>query len=76
MAMIGIISAFFAPWFVPAACIVFLCICYPAWEVLLIALLMDLLWLPGAGFSVPYFLVGSIALVWLCAPLRSQFLST
>ncbi len=68
------LGAFFAPWWIPLACIAALALRYPAWEALFIGLLMDLLWLPGQGFEVPFFLIASIALVWMCAPLRNQFL--
>ncbi len=74
VASVGILGAFFAPWWVPLACMVLLALRYPAWEVLFIGLVMDLLWLPGEGFEVPFFLIGGIVLVWICAPLRNQFL--
>ncbi|MBI5457158.1 hypothetical protein HY971_00310 [Candidatus Kaiserbacteria bacterium] len=74
LALIGFLGIFFAPWWVPLICIIALSLRYPAWEVPIIGLLMDLLWLPGEGFQIPLFLIGSIALVWVCAPLRSQFL--
>ena len=74
IASIGILGAFFASWWIPLACIVALALRYPAWEVLFIGLLMDFLWLRGEGLEIPFFLLGSIALVWMCAPLRNQFL--
>ena len=75
VALAGVVGAFFAPWWVPVLCMLFLALRYPAWEVLFIGLLIDLMWLPATGFSVPFFLMGAIALVWLLAPLRSQFLT-
>ena len=75
IALAGIASIFVAPWWVPVLCIVLLSVRYPAWEVLIIALFMDLLWLPGdEGFGLPLFLMASAALVWMCAPLRAKFL--
>lgn len=71
---IGVLGAFFLPWWVPLVCMVALALRYPAWEVLVIGLLMDLLWLPGQGFELPVFLITGIVLVWICAPLRQQFL--
>ncbi len=73
-AVIGIAGAFFAPWWVPLICMIALALRYPAWEVLFIGLVMDLLWLPGEGFEMPVFLIAGIVLVWICAPLRQQFL--
>lgn len=72
--LVGIAGAFFLPWWVPLVCMIGLALRYPAWEVLLIGLVMDLLWLPGQGFELPVFLIAGIALVWICAPLRQQFL--
>lgn len=74
VALVGIVSAFFAPWWVPLVCMVVLALRFPAWEVLFIGLVMDLLWLPGEGFEIPFFLIAGIVLVWVCAPLRNQFL--
>lgn len=74
VALTGLTSAFFAPWWVPLVCMIVLAVRYPAWEVLFIGLLMDFLWLRGEGFELPMFLLASIVLVWICAPLRNQFL--
>lgn len=74
VALAGLLGAFFAPWWVPLVCMGVLALRYPAWEVLFIGLVMDLLWLPGGAFEVPVFLIAGIVFVWICAPLRSQFL--
>ncbi len=74
LCLVGLLGAFFAPWWVPLICMIGLALRYPAWEVLIIGLVMDLLWLPGEGFHTPVFLIGAIVLVWICAPLRNQFL--
>ena len=71
---IGMAGAFFAPWWVPLVCMIVLAVRYPAWEVLFIGLVMDLLWLPEGGLEMPVFLLAGIVLVWICAPLRNQFL--
>ncbi len=75
VSLVGALGVFFAPWWVPALCILFLAIRYPAWEALFIGLLVDLMWLPALGFSAPLFTIGAITIVWLFAPLRSQFLT-
>ncbi len=74
VASVGTFGAFLAPWWVPLVCMGVLAMRYPAWEVLFIGLLMDLLWLPRLGFEIPFFLIGGIVLLWICAPLRNQFL--
>ena len=74
VASIGMAGAFFAPWWVPLVCMIVLAVRYPAWEVLFIGLVMDLLWLPEGGLEIPVFLLAGIVLVWICAPLRNQFL--
>lgn len=74
IALLGITSVLFAPWWVPLLCMIVLSLRYPAWEVPLIGLFMDLMWLPATGFELPLFLIGGILLIWICAPLRSQFI--
>jgi len=71
---VGLLGAFFLPWWIPLVCMVGLALRYPALEVLVIGLVMDMLWLPGESFELPVFLITGIALVWICAPLRNQFL--
>jgi hypothetical protein len=75
LALCGGASVFFAPWWVPLVCMVLLALRYPAWEVPLIGLLVDLLWLPGGGVAVPFFTIAGIVMVWILAPLRDQFLT-
>jgi hypothetical protein len=75
VALCGFCGAVFAPWWVPLVCMVLLSLRYAAWEVPLIGLCMDLLWLPGTGhMMLPVFTLFGVALVWLLAPLRQQFL--
>lgn len=51
---------------------------YRAWEVLLLGLLADLLWMPGSGdwYFVPFCTILAILMVWLAEPLRSAFLNS
>ncbi len=74
--ILGIVGALFAPPWVPAVCIILLALRYPAWEVLVIGLLMDFLWLPAGSLiqPFPFFTVGALVLVWGLEPLRRQFL--
>jgi hypothetical protein len=74
LALIGIIGALFAPWWLAVTCMVLLSLRFPAWEVPFIGLTIDLLWLPGDGFHIPVFTLLGILLVWLASPLRRQFL--
>jgi hypothetical protein len=77
LALVGAFGALFLAWWVPLICMILLSLRWAAWEVLMIGLFMDFLWLPGSGsggFHLPFFTIGGIALVWMCAPLRAQFL--
>ena len=74
-AFIGVIGAiFYSPW-VPLVCMVLLAFRYPSWEVLILGLFMDFLWLPtGFIYPLPIFTIVSIILVWGLEPLRREFL--
>jgi len=74
LALAGCAAALFAPWPFAVACMVLLSLRFAAWEVPLIGLLMDLLWLPETHFMIPYCTVFGIAVVWLASPLRRQLL--
>ena len=73
LALIG--GIFFSPW-IPGVCIVLLAIRFRAWEALFIGLLMDLIWLPAGSPAahLPLFTIGSLVLVWILEPVRSEFL--
>lgn len=75
---IGIGSVFFAPPWVPLLVMVVLAIRYPAWEVPLIGLAVDLLWFTPGGAeglgTLPFFTIAGIALVWGFELLRREFL--
>lgn len=51
---------------------------YRAWEVLLIGLIADFLWMPATGtwHFVPFCTLLGILMVWLAEPLRSAFLNS
>jgi hypothetical protein len=75
LALAGFLGAFFAPWWVPFICMILLSLRFSAWEVPLIGLCVDLLWLPsGTHFALPLFTLLGIALVWAASPLRKQLL--
>lgn len=47
-----------------------------AWEIVFIALIFDLLWAPPFGIhALPWYTMGSLALLWAIEPLRREFLS-
>lgn len=76
IALIGFVSAIAGmPW-LTALCILALSVRYRAWEVVLLGLFMDFMWLPTdvSLYSFPYFTLGSIVIAWLFEPLRIQFL--
>lgn len=63
------------PWWVAVAAMIAISILWRAWEVPLIGLSMDLMWLPGGFFHpLPFFTLLGIALAWGFEPLRSRFL--
>lgn len=76
LALAALFGAFAAPFWVPLLCMVLLSLRFSAWEVPLLGLLVDLLWLPSVGFLTPfpYFTVGGILIVLLFEPLRREFL--
>lgn len=77
IAVIGFLGAIFMPWYVPAICIVLLAIRWRAWEAIVLGAFTDLLWLsPDTGWhGLPLFTIGAIVIVWLCEPLRGEFLT-
>lgn len=72
---LGFLSVIFAPWWMPLICAIFLCVRYAAWEVLLIGLFADLLWLPQISFTtIPIATIAAGILVFGLAPLRKELL--
>ena len=76
LALTRFIAAVFASPWVVLIVMGLLALRWRAWEVLVIGLWMDFLWLPGAFFSsLPLFTFAAIALVWGFEPLRREFLT-
>jgi len=73
---LGILGAIFAPPWLPLLCMALLALRFRAWEVLLIGLFVDFLWLPTGSFlyPLPLFTFVGIVLVWGLEPLRAEFL--
>lgn len=76
LACVAFLSMLFVPFWVPLACMALLSLRFRAWEVPLVGLAMDFLWLPEVGFVHPFpiFTVLGVVLVWVCEPLRREFL--
>lgn len=76
LVIIALFGALVAPFWVPLVCIVLLSLRFRAWEVPLLGLGIDFLWLPSVGLIHPFpvFTVCSIILVWALEPLRREFL--
>ena len=74
LAILGFAGALFAPWPFPVLCMILLSLRFAAWEVPLIGFFIDMMWLPGNHFMIPYFMIFGIALVWLASPVRRQLL--
>jgi hypothetical protein len=77
VAVVGFLSALFAPWWVPAICIVLLSLRFRAWEAIALGVFMDLLWFSTetSFHGLPLFTIGSIIIVWALEPLRIEFLT-
>lgn len=73
VAVLGFLSAFIAPWWMPFVFMAALSLRFRAWEVPLIGLATDLLWLPGAG--IPVGLIAGLVLAWGAEPIRARFLA-
>lgn len=74
LAIFGVLGALFAPPWAPLIAMGILAFRYPAWEVLVIGLAIDLLWLPGFLHGFPLFTVAGFILAWGLEPLRREFL--
>ena len=75
LALFGVYSVFFLPPFVPFITALLLSILFPAWEVILIGMLLDFTWLPVSPLHLPTATLVAIAMVWIFEPLRNEFLS-
>ena len=73
--VLGVSGALFASPWLPLLCMGFLALRFRPWEVLVIGILVDFLWLPGIFFfPVPLFTIAALALVWGLEPLRNEIL--
>ena len=74
LALLGVVSAIFGvPWLTILS-MGFSAFRYPAYEMMLVGLLTDFLWLPVAPFHFPLFTIAGLILVWGLEPLRKEFL--
>ena len=71
-----VICTLFFPWWTVLVIMILLAFHAVPWEVLIVGLMLDLLWLPSTSFfhPLPLFTLFSIALVWVLEPLRRQLL--
>ncbi|MEK9154399.1 MAG: hypothetical protein AAB798_02925 [Patescibacteria group bacterium] len=71
--LLGMLGVIFVPWiaFIIMSVSAFR---YTAWEVLLIGLYADFVWLPAVPISFPLFTIASMIMVWGFEPLRREFL--
>lgn len=75
LVLFGMLGALFFPWWIALCAMTLLAARWRAWEVPLLGLLVDLLWLPGVGFLyLPFCMLYGLAIVWAFEPLRTQFL--
>lgn len=72
----ALFGAMLAPFWVPLVVMIALSMLFRSWEVPLIGLCMDFLWLPSVGLLHPFpvFTTLGLALMWLFEPLRREFL--
>lgn len=74
VASLGVLGVIFAPPWFTFICMLLLALRFSAWEVMLIGILMDFLWLPAATHQFPVFTFAGLLLVWGLEPLRREFL--
>lgn len=72
----GILGAIFSPPWVPLVCMGILALRFRAWEVMVLGMLVDFLWLPTGTLleTLPLFTIVGVVLAWGLEPLRSEFL--
>ena len=72
VALIGVIVG--PPW-LPLLCMILISLRWAAWDVLLIGLLEDFLWMPDTVLQgIPFYTITALILVWGLDPLRREFL--
>jgi hypothetical protein len=75
LALIGCASVFVTPAWVPLIFALLLSLRFPAWEAILIGMLIDIMWLSGdAPIFLPLGTLTTIIIVWACEPLRRELL--
>ena len=73
--VVGFTSIFFAPFWVPILAATFLSARWRAWEILIMGMFVDALWLPHSFYwGFPVATIGAILLVWAFEPMRREFL--
>lgn len=75
LVLVSLVSVFFAPWWITALCALILAVRWRSWEVIVLGVFVDALWLPHSffyGFPVATFL--AIVAVWVLEPLRNELL--
>lgn len=72
--IIALVSLFQFPW-LAIACGILLAVRYPSWELLILAFVADLTWMPGPVFAhLPIFTMLVIIVLWSMEFLRNEFL--
>lgn len=75
LSSLGLVGILVAPVWVPALLAIILSLRFRAWEVPVLGLLTDFLWLPQvAGHAVPVATIAAVVLVWAFEPVRREFL--
>ncbi len=75
LSLIGVLSVFVAPIWVPVVCAVCLALRWRAWEVLVIGALIDIVWLPSTVmYGIPLALSLSLIVVWMFEPVRRELM--
>lgn len=78
LAFLCTLSVFFLPWWVTLVLAFVLCLRYRAWEVVLIGIAFDLMWLPTLSLSpygLPLATLVALALLVILEPLRRELLT-
>lgn len=70
------ISGLFFPWYITLVFAVAVSVRYPAWELVGIAVILDLFWMPASlPYAFPYMTLSALALLMVFEPLRKQLLT-
>jgi hypothetical protein len=66
----GLVGGLAVSPYAAAVAMVILALCWQAYEVLALGLVLDMFWLPPG--HIPLFTMGAVALLWLFEPLRKR----